>query len=210
MRSRVTSETDWLGLKETFCARLKHTDGDCTHSHTWTAVFYSDGWLPVCWVFSPYSTSHPLCSGGFILKRHVSYSFNVSVKLPSVISVKPLSATLQIYVVITFTMLSTFPVVIKLTVQMKRWIFADGNSEVFVITRKKQQKTFITSTRSCVFYWLFTDGRDGGDDLSELQFVQDRCFSSCVQTDWNKKKHQTLTTENSRFQSLIGFRFTAL
>lgn len=89
MRSRVTSETDWLGLKETFCARLKHTDGDCTHSHTWTAVFYSDGWLPVCRVFSPYSTSHPLCSGGFILKRHVSYSFNVSVKLPSVISVKP-------------------------------------------------------------------------------------------------------------------------
>lgn len=30
---------------------------------------------------------------------------------------------------------------------------------------------------------VLTDGRDGGDDLSELQFVQDRRFPSCVQTD---------------------------
>lgn len=30
---------------------------------------------------------------------------------------------------------------------------------------------------------LFTDSRDGGDDFSELQFVQDGRLSSCVQAD---------------------------
>lgn len=65
-----------------------------------------------------------------------------------------------------------------------------------------------------VFNWLFTDSRDGGDDLSELQFVQDRRLSSCVQANWKTRWNMRLKPQkigDYRFyfaQSLTYFKST--
>lgn len=110
--------------------------------------------------------------------------------------------------------LSTFPVIIKLSVQENNWAWTDRNSEVFnrpqtAVHKLKQHRKQITSTRLWEIYWLFTDSRDGGHNLSELQFIQDGCFSSCVQTDWNQTKQQTLNTtqQGSVFNYLQVYTF---